>query len=410
MNNSKKSLSIILTAFSLFIALSFVVNRNVSANFEGYAGNCIQDGKNAENDAHVEEGGEGGGDWTVKGSNSYKNAKGIFYFLTKKMGFSGAGGAGAVAVANRESNFNPKAMNPGGGVAGVFQWSGWSNTVNGDRIHSGGFIKTERDLTLEKEMKLTQYELNHGYSKVKSTVGKANSPTKAADDWSLLYEGVAIGDPQTKPQMIHADAQKAYRVFGGANISANSALLGGMEAAEEGTNQQQLKNNPCQKQEIQNADGNIVKIAKSLLGYFSYYQSHGVRLIGSVDHPDKNGVTDCSGFVWLVLKKAGYKVPEDMGWFTMPMEEDAKASHHKWLKEISKDEAQPGDVVIVNVGSGAGSQGHTAILLSKWKGDNTKVSQMTGNGKGVSEGTFRNSFYSLLQIGSKPVIARPIKK
>ena len=80
------------------------------------------------------------------------------------------------------------------------------------------------------------------------------------------------------------------------------------------------------------------------------------------------------------------------------------------MKEISKDEARPGDVVIVNVASGSGDDGHTAILESKWKGDNTKVIQMTDNGKGVSEGTFRYSFYSLLQEGGRPVIARAIKK
>lgn len=403
-----KDLSKVMTGLSLSLIAASLLTSPVYANFEGYETNCVQgQGKNSSSTGVSSNVSGVGGIWTQKGSPAYKVAKAIFDFLTKKIGFSGAGAAGAVAVANRESTMNPKAMNAGGGVAGVFQLSGWSNKVNGDRIHSGGFIHSSSDLTVENEMKLTEYELRHSYTHAKDKVGHDTSPTQAADDWSLYYEGVSLSDPQTKPEMIHADARKAYEMFGGANISANSALLGGTEAAESGV-AKAASQNPCNRP-AESADGNIVRIAKSLLGYFHYHQVHGVRYIGSVEHPDKNGDTDCSGFVWLVLAKAGYKVPPDMGWFTMPMEDDAKGSHH-WLREISKSEARPGDVVIVNVGAGAGDGGHTAILESRWKGDDTKVIQMTDNGKGVSEGTFRYSFYSLLQQGGSPVIARPIKK
>lgn len=403
-----KDLSKVMTGLSLSLIAASLLTSPVYANFEGYETNCVQgQGKNSSSTGVSSNVSGVGGIWTQKGSPAYKVAKAIFDFLTKKIGFSGAGAAGAVAVANRESTMNPKAMNAGGGVAGLFQLSGWSNKVNGDRIHSGGFIHSSSDLTVENEMKLTEYELRHSYTHAKDKVGHDTSPTQAADDWSLYYEGVSLSDPQTKPEMIHADARKAYEMFGGANISANSALLGGTEAAESGV-AKAASQNPCNRP-AESADGNIVRIAKSLLGYFHYHQVHGVRYIGSVEHPDKNGDTDCSGFVWLVLAKAGYKVPPDMGWFTMPMEDDAKGSHH-WLREISKSEARPGDVVIVNVGAGAGDGGHTAILESRWKGDDTKVIQMTDNGKGVSEGTFRYSFYSLLQQGGSPVIARPIKK
>ena len=404
-----KDLSKVMTGLSLSLIAASLLTSPVYANFEGYETNCVQgQGKNSSSTGVSSNVSGVGGIWTQKGSPAYKVAKAIFDFLTKKIGFSGAGAAGAVAVANRESTMNPKALNPRGGVAGLFQWGGWNgDTRNSDRIHSGGFIHSSSDLTVEKELKLTEYELRHGYTHAKDKVGRDTSPAQAADDWSLLYEGVSLSDSQTKPEMIHADARKAYEMFGGANISANSALLGGTEAAESGV-AKAASQNPCNRP-AESADGNIVRIAKSLLGYFHYHQVHGVRYIGSVEHPDKNGDTDCSGFVWLVLAKAGYKVPPDMGWFTQPMEDDAKGSHH-WLKEIPKSEARPGDVVIVNVASGANDDGHTAILESRWKGDNTKVIQMTDNGKGVSEGTFKYSFYSLLQRGGSPVIARPIKK
>ena len=40
-------------------------------------------------------------------------------------GFTIQGTSGALAVAERESQFDPTAVNDSGGVAGVFQWSGW---------------------------------------------------------------------------------------------------------------------------------------------------------------------------------------------------------------------------------------------------------------------------------------------
>ena len=43
----------------------------------------------------------------------------------KEHKFTSAGASGALAVGQRESGFNPQAINPSGGVAGIFQWSGW---------------------------------------------------------------------------------------------------------------------------------------------------------------------------------------------------------------------------------------------------------------------------------------------
>lgn len=154
------------------------------------------------------------------------NAKKIFMYLVKHEGFGGAGSAGAVAVAKRESGFNPKIGNTGGGVVGIFQWSGWSNTVNGSRIHAGGIIKTEADLTLANELKLTSYELHHGYSKARTVVGHAKDPGQGALDWSQYYEGVSLSDGQTKADMITASAKSYYKQFGGSKYQPNDSLLG----------------------------------------------------------------------------------------------------------------------------------------------------------------------------------------
>jgi hypothetical protein len=98
------------------------------------------------------------------------------------------------------------------------------------------------------------------------------------------------------------------------------------------------------------------------------------------------------------------------------MEDDAK-SDHKWLKEIPKKDAKAGDVVIVNTGSGAGNNGHTAIITEGWKDksdkdNDTKIVQMGGSlaDDGVNQSKFNQSFTSLLTGDYSITMARPIKK
>lgn len=413
MNKIKKgllSMGVGLVLMPLFAPLESNV---VHANFEGYSSKCSTQVSDDGDTAGADSGAAvTTGDWLTKGSDTNKNAQQIFDFLTKKIGFSGAGAAGVLAVALRESGFNPKAQNTGGGVAGIFQWSGFSNSVNGSRITAEGSIKAgdTSTLTMENELKLVRHELNGGWAKVKFSVGKATDPVDATLNWSRDYEGVALSDSQTKVGDISANARAAYEAFGGAKISANSALLGATDAANTGdVAAVESENSGCQS--YGNSGSDIVNIAKSLLGYFTYGQQHAEALIGSVASPKRDGMTDCSGFVWLVLVKAGYKVPANMGWFTQTMEADAKGDH-KWLKEIPESEAGPGDIVIVNTGSGAGDNGHTAIIEQKWKGNNTKIINMGGvvGSKGVSEATFQEAFLGLLNKGGKPVFARPVKK
>ncbi|WP_442773745.1 phage tail tip lysozyme [Lactococcus hircilactis] len=156
-------------------------------------------------------------------ATSQENAKQIFEHLTDAQGkdnFSGAGGAGGVAVAERESGFDLKAINPSGGVAGWFQWSGFTNAVNGKRITSEGSIKAGdiSTLTAGNEFKLLDHELNGSYASVRQKVGRATDPQQAALDWSQYYEGVSLTDSQTKANEIKANALKWYTTFNGASI------------------------------------------------------------------------------------------------------------------------------------------------------------------------------------------------
>lgn len=340
----------------------------------------------------------GGGSWATKDTDAYKQAEMVFKQLTEKEGFSGAGAAGAIAVGARESGWNSKATNSGGGVAGWFQWSGFSNSVNGSRITAEGSIKAgdASTLTPENEIKLLHRELNSGYKKAKTTVGNATDPEQAAKDWSVNYEGVALSDGQSKVAQTIADADTAYILFGGANIYAQAALLGGVDSVVGADIQDSGSSDSCGSGSSGNS-GDILDTAKSLIGYFTYLQSHGVSLIGSVENPDKSGQTDCSGFVWLVLKKAGYKVPDNMGWYTKTMAQDAQGAH-QWLQEVDSSEAKAGDIIIANQGSGAGNNGHTAVLAEDYHGTSTKIVQEGGSGGdgGVNEGQIGSSFGDLL--------------
>lgn len=155
-------------------------------------------------------------------------------------------------------------------------------------------------------------------------------------------------------------------------------------------------------------NSDIVSVAKSLLGYFTYQLIHGEAYIGSVANPNRNGVTDCSGYVWLVLAKCGYRVPSNMQWYTGSMTSDARGSH-QWLQEISADQSRAGDIVIYNVGGGAGANGHTAILLETYRGNDTQIIQMGGDSRqsGVNISTIGYSFGSLL--GGDRCLARAVK-
>lgn len=366
----------------------------------------IKNGQNGGGKGTASSSGGGtSGSWTQKGSTEYNNAKGIFDTLTKKDGFSGAGGAGAVGNAIGESHLETAIVNAYG-YGGLFQWSASRFSGTG-----GGHVKVgdKSTYTLENELETMQSELNGAYKKVKSSVGRATDVHQATWNWFIDYEGMAGNENQYGTQR-DPGAKWAYQEFGGANIKANDKLLGAAADGADTGGASGSSDQDCNSDDdTSSGNGDIVGTAKSLLGYFHYGQVHGVSNIGSVDNPNKNGTTDCSGFVWLVLAKAGYKVPDNMGWYTKTMEQDARGSH-QWLKQISSNDAGPGDILIVNTGSGAGDAGHTEILEEKYHGPDTKVIEEggTGGSGGVNESTIGASMGSLLS--GTQTFARAIKK
>jgi hypothetical protein len=156
-----------------------------------------------------------------------------YQHLLKEHKFTSAGASGTLAVLQRESMFNPQALNPAGGVAGIAQWSGWGSFINGDRIHSEGSIKGMNlsTLTLENELKLMDKELNGSFSKVKTLLMKSKDPVQGARNWSQYYEGVSLSDGQTNLELITQLSNQWYAYFNskgtsGGEIKSLNDVLG----------------------------------------------------------------------------------------------------------------------------------------------------------------------------------------
>ena len=324
-----------------------------------------------------------------------KNAKSIYDYVRKKTGATPQGAAGLLGVWQKESNLSTKAKNPSGAY-GLAQWLGSRYDALVTFAEKKG--KEKNDLGLQLDFFI--HELGDPYYKKAKADLKLNDVHGAAKALLIDYEGMANNPEQWFLPERYSYADHWYSKLGSSDPIAGD----GTDTASQGSSDD--SSNDCSTSDSN--DGSILSIAKGWLGWFYYVQEHPSGDLGKdLKSPNRSGGTDCSGFVWLVLNRAGYKVPKNMAWFTGTMASDAKSSHH-WFKEIDKSEAKAGDVVIVNQGVGAGDNGHTAILEENWHGKSTKIIEQGGVGDHVNEGKFGTSFMSLLN-GGDVVLARPIK-
>ena len=332
-----------------------------------------------------------------------KNAKAIYSYLRTELHATPQAAAGLMGVWDFESGFDPKAHNPSG-ATGIAQWLGTRFTS----LQAFANAKSKSVMDLGVQLDFAKQEFENAYKSATAKDFKIKNVHEATKAFLMDYEGMSQNPEQWfldsgpgggpgRYQM----ADKWFAKFGSSDPMSGDAT----DTASEGDSED--SDSSCDSEEASD-DGTILSIAKSWIGWFYYVQTHPSSDLGDDSkNPDKSGGTDCSGFVWLVLNKAGYKVPKKMGWFTGSMANDAK-SDHKWLKEVDKSDAKAGDVVIVNQGAGAGNNGHTAILEEDWHGDATKIIEQGGVGDHVNEGKFGTSFASLIS-GGDVVLARPIK-
>lgn len=157
----------------------------------------------------------------VDGGNE-ANVKKVYDMLIDKEGFSGAAAAGAAGNAWQESKGDPAIINPTNhNVAGLMQWG--CGGQNGARLFAGGFIKSvdPKELTVENELKLIDYELHHSFPSQAKKYAKMTDPYEAAASWCQWYEG-APGQNEAERGNY---AREFYKKWGGEKVKANDDKL-----------------------------------------------------------------------------------------------------------------------------------------------------------------------------------------
>jgi hypothetical protein len=320
-------------------------------------------------------------------SQADKFAWELWVILLSK-GYSKAAAAGILGNVQGEAgvSMNPDIAQIGGPAYGIVQWDGSAYPLVGSPTYDGRtYVQrlmaaagiTEDYRTMAAQGKLLDWTMYNGQwlGIVQPTTQAAfkaiTDPSQAAYAFERNYERPANTHPERQGWAVNW-----YNKFKDLEISSGGG-------------------------------GSILSTAKSLLGYFHYSMPLRTQF-GSVENPDRNGYADCSSFVWLVLTKAGYRTPPGVGWYTGSMTSDARGARN-WLTEIPQSQGKAGDVLIVNQGGGAGSNGHTAILAEDWHGYTTSIIEMGGmQSGGVGVGRVDMSFGWLLN-GGDVCIARAKK-
>lgn len=320
-------------------------------------------------------------------SQADKFAWELWVILLSK-GYSKAAAAGILGNVQGEAgvSMNPDIAQIGGPAYGIVQWDGSAYPLVGAPTYNGReYVQrlmgaagiTEDYRTMSAQGKLLDWTMYNGQwlgivqPATQSGFKTMTDPGAAAYTFERNYERPANAHPERQGWAVNW-----YNKFKDLEISSGGG-------------------------------GSILSTAKSLLGYFHYSMPLRTQF-GSVENPDRNGYADCSSFVWLVLTKAGYRTPPGVGWYTGSMTSDARGARN-WLTEIPQSQGKAGDVLIVNQGGGAGSNGHTAILAEDWHGYTTSIIEMGGmQSGGVGVGRVDMSFGWLLN-GGDVCIARAKK-
>lgn len=310
-------------------------------------------------------------------SQADKFAWELWVILLSK-GYSKAAAAGILANVQGEAgvSMNPDIAQIGGPAYGIVQWDGSAYPLVGAPTYNGReYVQrlmgaagiTEDYRTMSAQGKLLDWTMYNGQwlgivqPATQSGFKTMTDPGAAAYTFERNYERPANAHPERQGWAVNW-----YNKFKDLQIQSG---------------------------------GNILSTAKSLIGYFHYSQPMRWNF-GSVENPDRNGYADCSSFVWLALTKAGYRTaPRGTLWYTGSMRDDARGAR-QYLTEVSPNEAKAGDIIIVNLGAGAGNDGHTAVLAEDWHGYTTAIVEMGGmQSGGVGVGRVDWSFGYLLNGG-----------
>lgn len=320
----------------------------------------------------------------IDNAGSEENAKAIYDFFITELEATPQGAAGSMGCMDFESGgFDPTIENPSSGAFGLAQWLGSRK----EDLRSFAAEKGKEMSNLGVQLEFLKKELENPYYAKANAALQLTDVHEAQHQWLLWFEGLSQDSSQWHSEERNARADKWFAQFGSSDPISGAA----MENAAKG----QLESLAAECASASSGDGgDILEVARGLLGYFSYSQERRTQL-GTVENPDKNGFADCSSFVWFVLTKAGYKTPQ-VPWATPSMTTDARGAK-QYLQEIQESDAKAGDIIVVNLGAGFGNDGHTAILAEDYHGTSTKIIEMGGYGAdSVHEGQIDTSFGYLL--------------
>lgn len=322
----------------------------------------------------------------IDNAGSEENAEAIYNFLVSDPDLKATpqGAAGPMGCMDFESGgFDPAIENPSSGAYGLAQWLGSRK----EALAKFAAEKGKEMSNLGVQLEFLKHELQDPYYAKAKAALQLTDVHEAQHQWLLWFEGLSQDSSQWHSAERNARADKWYAKFGSSDPISSVAL----ETAAGG----ELETLGAECASASTGDGgDILEVARGLLGYFTYSQSNRTSF-GDPMNPDKNGQADCSSFVWLVLTKAGYKTPQ-VAWATPGMASDARGAK-QYLQEIPESEAKAGDIIVVNLGAGFGNDGHTAVLAEDWHGNTTKIIEMGGYGADeVHEGQVDTSFGYLL--------------
>lgn len=284
-----------------------------------------------------------GGARSIKEALKSPEAKAIYKWLVEKRGFTGAGAAGVLAVAYRESNFKPDAVNERSGNAGIFQWGGFTSDLNYNRILATGKIKKgdRSTLTLDNELDLMDKELKSNRHGAALSAGKATDPVDAAKKWSVDFEGVGLDDEkQTKVGSISQWAKEACEEFHCQDDKGDESKLNETEGVANSASQYGATRVLTGDKDVQcMVDGNNIDLArlngigltedqKKLMEDFKKYikdhpgvgaqiAAYAAQFAGKVPYvwggASETAGMDCSGLVMMTMRHFGVNLPHFSG-------------------------------------------------------------------------------------------------
>jgi len=227
--------------------------------------------QNAEcfnDDQTVAEAGQGiGGDWQDHNSNTYKAMRHAADRFQKELHMSGDNIAAALAVGLRESGFNPKAVNPGGAVKGIWQWG--AGGINGDR-----YKDTQDNVESQVQLAINELKSSHKGSLIDlATADNINSSLVA---WDTKFEGVGVNDPQRKVADTLKTANEIKKVFaldfpGSINVFDHGNNNSGIGDNSTNANTSGLSEATCDSGLSSNDNGLPVKGQYSITGGYPNY-------------------------------------------------------------------------------------------------------------------------------------------